>query len=273
MADFLPQTKYVIHRRLYNQQDFGQKYVKAYVRDPITSRMLLDGAEMTEENSQGDFEYNWQLPVDGSGLGRQLIIWSVVYTSAAYTTRDKNYGDEQHGIRVVDPRLLTGGGGGGGIDYRKVRKIIKEEIGREMKSFTIDGKDIISYVKVAEKSILSRIQGINTLIKDIKIPRYKTLLNKIIELIIGIEIPKPTNVTKLEKKADKVLSNQEILNENVVEVSGKIKKSKDIEVSLDGKVAEKITDNINTHTTKEFRNDRLLREPVEETIYEIDKKI
>ena len=45
---YQPVSPYVITRQIYNLRDFGQKWVKAWVRDASTDETLLDGVVLDE---------------------------------------------------------------------------------------------------------------------------------------------------------------------------------------------------------------------------------
>ena len=288
--DFSPVTKYVINRRLYNQRDFGQKYVKAYAYDPRNGETLLNGVEMTEKNSEGDFYYDWTLPDDIYGDGRQIVIWSVVYSDSLYASRDLNYGDEQHEIRVINNIGRRSGGfinysrNGKDVDYDKIKKIVGKEVKKRLeRANVLKDTNIISEIKALQTSI-------SALVGD-----------AILEVIS--KIPKPIDHSDNFKEHSKEISN---INKEVLDVKGKISKivipdyqqvlnsivsalidtKKDLvknilelkipKISInnvDIPDGEKTKKEIENTITNEFRKDRKFREGVENTIFEINEKL
>ena len=55
---FQPYRNYFATRQIYNERDFGQKYVKVWIRDADTDEALVDGEAMTESTDDlGRFKY------------------------------------------------------------------------------------------------------------------------------------------------------------------------------------------------------------------------
>ena len=156
---YQPVSPYVITRQLYNLRDFGQKFVKAWVRDASTDTALLDGAEMTESADDiGRFKYDYTLPADSLGTGRQLRIITVVYTDNGYTERDVNYNVEENIILVRDLQIL--GGGGAYVDYEMIAKLVKDEIAKIKPVKIPELPDVKKLIKDAVKAVSEQIQGI-----------------------------------------------------------------------------------------------------------------
>jgi hypothetical protein len=159
---FQPYRNYVITRQIYNERDFGQVWIKAWVRDADTDEALVDGVEMTEATDEiGRFKYTFKLPADPSGNGRQLRVITVVYEDSGYTSRNVNYQVEENNIVVRDMNIMGhSGGGGSDIDYKKVREIVKEELAKLPPYPKLDLSDVIKEIKTSVKSILSQIRAI-----------------------------------------------------------------------------------------------------------------
>jgi len=159
---FQPYRNYVITRQIYNERDFGQVWVKAWVRDAITDEALLDGVEMEESSDEiGRFKYTYKLPADPSGNGRQLRVISVVYEDSGYVSRNPNYQVEENNIVVRDMNVMGhSGGGGSDIDYKKVREIVKEELDK-LPPYPSNGlSEIRRAIKEAVKTIVREIDNI-----------------------------------------------------------------------------------------------------------------
>jgi hypothetical protein len=188
---FQPYRNYVITRQIYNERDFGQVWIKAWVRDADTDEALLDGVEMTESADEiGRFKHTFKLPADPNGNGRQLRIITVVYEDSGYTSRNVNYQVEENNIVVRDMNIMGhSGGGGSDIDYKKVREIVKEELAKLPPFPELDISDIKKDIKTSVMAILSQIRAI----PDAKETDLSEITLKIDELVKAI-----TNIPPVE---------------------------------------------------------------------------
>lgn len=197
---FQPYRNYVITRQIYNERDFGQVWIKAWVRDAITDEALVDGVEMTESTDEkGRFKYTFKLPADPNGNGRQLRVITVVYEDSGYTSRNVNYQVEENNIVVRDMNLLGGGGGGGSdIDYKKVREIVKEELAKLPPYPELDLSDIKKELKDAKNAISGLIRGI----PEADLSPLEDKISQLVKAISDIPpVPEPKNFdySRLEK--------------------------------------------------------------------------
>ncbi|MDD5220981.1 MAG: hypothetical protein PHV11_10465 [Candidatus Bipolaricaulis sp.] len=125
---------------------------------------------MTESSDEkGRFKYTYKLPADPSGNGRQLRVITVVYEDNGYTSRNANYQVEENTVVVRDMNIMGhSGGGGSDIDYKKVREIVKEELGKLPPYPVLE--DIKKQIKDALKAVLRQIKDIPeadlTIIRD-----------------------------------------------------------------------------------------------------------
>ena len=274
--EYRPERPYTIYRRLYNHRDFGQKYVRAFVYDPSDpTNAVLDAANMTEADADGQFTYDWQTPGDPSGLGRSLIIETVVYTSSAYTTRDKNYGTEALELFVIDRKLPPGGGAD--IDYKKLAKIVKAEIALIPKFKALSLSSVKTLIKGSQNLILKRVGGIKRPIvqkvsvktEKIKVTTQEVDTAPIIkaikdnktevdfkEVLEEIKKTSPAALTKILE--DRFLNVDETRSGNKAEILNKIKEN------LDG---------IKENLASEFKQDREFRSDVEDAIFKIEEFI
>lgn len=214
---FQPYRDYIATRQIYNERDFGQKYVKLWIRDADTDEALVDGAEMTESTDEvGRFKYKYRLPGDPTGSGRQLRVITVVYTNDGYTERDLNYQVEETDIIVRDMFVLGGGGGGGSdCDYEKIKKIVKEEIAKIKPCEKTDLSSIKKDIKDAKKSILSQINAI----PETDITPIEVMINELAKAIASVPQPKDFDYSRLDEVKELV---------SKLEKSPKIERLKDL---------------------------------------------
>jgi len=115
--------QYTIVRKLADHTDASTFYVRAFVRNARTDELLAT----VDLVDRGDnrFSQVYQVPTDSVGLGLYISIETSVYTDSGYTTKSAKYGDEVVTVQIKDQRV---GGGGSGVDYKTIRRIIKEEV-------------------------------------------------------------------------------------------------------------------------------------------------
>jgi hypothetical protein len=180
---FQPYRNYVITRQIYNERDLGQVWVKAWARDSVSDETLLDGVEMTESvDNKGRFKYTFKLPADPSGNGRQLRITSVVYSDSGYTTRKTDYQVEETDIVVRDMHVMEHGGGGSDVDYKKIRKIVKEELAKLPPYPITDLSDIRLQIKDAKNAISGLIRGL----PDVDLSNIEDNISQLVKVIASI---------------------------------------------------------------------------------------
>jgi hypothetical protein len=191
---FEPRTIYTIGRQIYNERDFGQVFVKAWVRDAQSDGILLDGQILAESSDNlGRFKFDWRLPDDHTGQGRQLRVTTVVYTDDTYSERNANYEIEESDVLVRS--AIFGGMGSVDVDYKKIRKMVGQEIDERLEKQK--PAESIDYVKLAETvtrflPLQKEVDFGNVLkkIDSIIIPKPEKLnLNPVIERINEIEPP------------------------------------------------------------------------------------
>ena len=128
MLQLRPTESFPITRQLDDPSDSNTYYVRAYIRNAATDD-LLDTIDLTDQGDQR-FTGAWEVQVDGKGEGYYVTVLSKVFTDSGYTTESKRYARSQQQFLVQERwnRFLGGAGGGADIDYKKVRKIIQEEL-------------------------------------------------------------------------------------------------------------------------------------------------
>ncbi len=131
MLQLEPRENYTIVRKLDDPNDSDTYYVRAFIRNSKTDA-LLDTVDLTDKG-EGRFTGNWQVVADTVGLGIYIDITTRVYTDSGYTVINEKYADRQDQYLVLaryNPVFGNGSGGGRDIDYKKVRKIVQEEIAK-----------------------------------------------------------------------------------------------------------------------------------------------
>jgi hypothetical protein len=220
---FQPYRNYVITRQIYNERDFGQVWIKAWVRDADTDEALVDGVEMTEATDEiGRFKYTFKLPADPNGNGRQLRVITVVYEDSGYTSRNVNYQVEENNIVVRDMNIMGhSGGGGSDIDYKKVREIVKEELA---KLPPIDLSDIKKEIKASVKSILRQLEAI----PEADLTPIEEQISQLVKAISAIPpVPEPKDFDYSEFKTIKDKLSKIQIQISDIRPSEKIERLKD----------------------------------------------
>lgn len=152
-GEYLP-----IEVQLKDPTDSGTRYVRAYIRKMRgSSDTLLDTVDLTDNGSQR-FTYSYQVPDDSDAYF--LCITIKVFDDSGYTTESKRYARE-HFTYLVAERwgLYYGHGGGVEVDYDKIRKMIREEVGKTPKG-----------EKINLSPLLDALMDVNKSIKAIKFP-------------------------------------------------------------------------------------------------------
>ena len=107
-------------------------YVQAIIRDAVTDA-TLDTVNLTDQGSQR-FRGTWQVTDDPSGSGRYVTITTKVYTDVNYSNQSEDFAIEEikYLIQARYSRTLGGGTGAGGdyTDYKKLKKIVRKELGK-----------------------------------------------------------------------------------------------------------------------------------------------
>jgi hypothetical protein len=223
MLQLHPRETFVITRQLQNPYITDTFYVRAVIRNAKTDT-IIDTINLDDKTSQR-FTKSWLVPADGSGQGFWISIVTSVYTDSGYTTKSENYGDEEKTYLVQERFNVNlggmGGGGGSDIDYKRIKKIVKEVID-EMETpepvVKVVTKEVVKEVRVPEVKIVEtqKEQDLSPIIKAIKdvgqkvddkevteIPEQEEVdLSPVLEKIALIEKQSKENVDRIEKKID-----------------------------------------------------------------------
>lgn len=289
---FQPYSDYVITRQIYNERDFGQRYVKAWVSDASNDEAITDprtqtvlsGVEMTEVDSLGKFKYSFRLPGDPIGTGRQLRIKTVVYTDDTYAEKDPNYNVEETNIVVRELDIL--GGGGSGVDYDYLEKVVTRIV-KENQPALPETVDLLPL----EKRINGLQDAIIGVVKGIKMPQIPTEIEKTViawqkpesvdlepiledladtkkTLVNAIKDKEVTKVdlSKLEKSIKSIEENQDKANEYVKNIPAVILPYNDMTMPKIKETLDKKFGEARLETLKD-------QEPMEKAIYNIEDKV
>jgi len=192
MIQLDPQEIFVICRQLDDPTDTNKYYVRAYIRNAKTDE-LLDTVDLTDQGDQR-FRGEYQVPADVSGEGFYITITTKVYTDSGYTNESPNYAREENQY-LVQKRYnpILGSGGGDHTDYKKVRKIVQEEL----KKVRIPKADLGPVIKT---------------IKGIKIPKQKEIdltwigkeINSLKKEIRNLPKPQRIDLGLIRKRIERV---------------------------------------------------------------------
>lgn len=220
MFQLEPAETFIITRQLEDPADTNTYYLRAYVRN-AKSDTLLDTIDLTDKGSQR-FRGNWDVPQDGSGLGFYVTILVKVFTDSGYTTESPLYARTEQQY-LIQQRWNTALGGGGGVDinYKKVRRIIQEELEKLPQPIRPKDIDLVP--------ILERIRENYEKISNIKIPSQKEIdlgpIARIVERsnmdvmkeIKGIYIP-PIDLSVVVKLLDELKEKNNLSKEEITQL-------------------------------------------------------
>lgn len=220
---FQPLTKFVITRQIYNLRDFGQVYVQSTVRDASTDELLLTANMVESPDEIGRFKYNWTLPDDSSGTGRQLRVITVVYSDSGYITRDTDFEVEETDVLVRDMNIL--GGGGESINYSYIQTLFEKVLkglptpeDYKPKFDDLSGKieKVTSNIKFPDKIDITPLYGQLDAIRNeiLSIPKTKSYDQELNIIISGLnDIFKSLNVEKSNEESIKIEELKESFND------------------------------------------------------------
>jgi len=183
-----PNEKFILYRGIEDHTDTNTYYVQAVIKNALT-KVVLDTVNLTD-NGDKTFSKEWDVPADVSGQGFYITIAYSVYTDSGYTTKSEIYADKFEEHLVQTRYNFNLGGGGSGIDYKKVRKIIQEELGNvkipEFKETDLTG-------------IFNSLVVLKSMIESISIPEPEKIdLVPVLQAIKNIKIPEPIIPEKVD---------------------------------------------------------------------------
>lgn len=187
MLQINPAEIITVNRILKDPNDTETNYVRAVVYNADT-RAVLETLNLTDNGSRW-FSKTYTAPYDNPYMrGRRIIIITTVYTNSGYTTVNPNYNQESEEYLIQErwnPATNAGlGGGGVDIDYKEVRKIIKEEL----KNIEFpEPKEIVFPKPIDTKALVDEIS-----------------LN-VEACVAGIPVPEKVDLTPLEIKLTSIV--------------------------------------------------------------------
>lgn len=207
-----PRESFTIVRQIEDHTDSSTYYVRAVIRNAKTDAIITVNGNnylnLTDQTGRR-FSASWLVPADPSGQGFYVSILTSVYEDSGYTTKSVNYGDKMD-VYLVQDRMnpnLGGMGGGSDIDYKRIRKIVKEVVGEiepsEPKIVEVV-KEVIKEVKIPVKTEIIR-----EVIREVKVPIKTETIREVIKEIKVPEIIKvnlPTDLKPLDIKVDKIIA-------------------------------------------------------------------
>ena len=206
-----------IVRDLQNPNIAGTFYVRATIKNAKTLA-VLDTVDLVD---QGSYLFSGEWLVAGIRAPGQFIVTTVVYTDSGYSVRSEDYGNFTQTYQVRDftsannfpVNLLPEGGVD--VDYKKVRKIMKEEIAIATKALTpkagpLTIEDIERAVRaIHENSMKPHGSALELAGKDMQKQHAEVM-----KAISEIEIPPPEKpdltpvleaISTIDEKQDKTL--------------------------------------------------------------------
>jgi len=254
-----PREIFTIVRGLEDHEDTNTYYVRAVVRNARTDE-IIDTLDLEDRGDGHRFAIEWRVPADPANYGFYIIITTSVYTDAAYTTKSLYQDQFQTYLVAERPNPLLGLGGGSGgeeIDYKKLRKIITEELEKILKGekgkqsvVTVPpAQPVIVNLEPLELEISNSKTGITNLLSQITV--VAKYLNEIKQTISKLPKPKDVNLDELKVWIGSILAkiSQDldiaitkktgvIIQESSGENNVAIKNVKDEVVQLSGKIDE-----------------------------------
>jgi hypothetical protein len=174
---------------LRNPTDSTTYYVRAVVYDVQTGEVLDTQNLIQTATNAHLFIKRFQAPPDPTGYGRNIVAIASVYTDSGYTTKSDNYEEQESYflIKAQAPVL-----GGGGVDYRIVRDIIQEELGKLPKppELNVPNEPDMSFVDALFGAIGALQREVNRIPKDAAdLEPLRTQLDAIRTAIVNLPAP------------------------------------------------------------------------------------
>lgn len=205
MINLNPAETFPIIRIIGNHLETDTLYVRAVIKDAVNDKVLAT----VDLADKGSYYYrtNWKVVWDNTmARGRFLTITTSVYSDSGYTTKSENYGDEVETYLVQErfdsSRAYGSSEGGGAIDYRELRKVFGEEIGKVKKPKAIDIAELAK--EVAKVVVINLPEE-----KEVEVIDLTPLENSINKLSQELSIrPKfeKTNLSELSTSINELLS-------------------------------------------------------------------
>ena len=227
-GEYLP-----IVRQLEDPSDANTYYVRAYVyKHKGGTETLLATLNLNDKGSQR-FTYEYETPLEASGEGYFLTILTRVFTDSGYTAESSLYGRTVEEY-LVDERwgLRFGTGGGADVDYKRMRNIIQEELGKRALPKPADLTPLLNALKEVNRTIrdlrfpepekidfgpvIKAIENTQQAVKNINIPKQeKPDFSPIIQEIKNIEKQGVSRGQIFQSQIEKLKTDFEALKEKI----------------------------------------------------------
>lgn len=222
MIQLRPGEQFVIVRQLDDPTDTTTYFVRAVVRN-LSDDTVLETINLTDNGSRR-FSKAWSVISDNTGDGRWISITTTVYTDSGYTTKSDNYREQAETYLVQERwnpfkhRNLFGGGAD--IDYKRIRKIISEEVaqlGTEEAVKEIVGEILtpaLKQLQTLSQSIRDASKAAEHVADDLQNIDFENRMEKIgkeIKMLFSqIKIPEPKepkepDLTPLTGRVDRII--------------------------------------------------------------------
>lgn len=165
MLQIKPKEYLPIVRQLADPSDTTTYYVRAYVyKHRGETESLLATLDLADQGTQR-FTYHYEVPADAEGEGYYLSVITRVFTDSGYTTESPLYGRTEQTYLVAERwSMAFRGGGGADVDYKKVRRIVMEEI---------EKVSLPEPKEIDFEPVLTELRTISKEIGNIEIPKIK----------------------------------------------------------------------------------------------------
>lgn len=128
MITLQPQQDFVVIWENDDPADTTTYYPQAVIRDAITGD-TIDTVDLSlVAGSTSLYQATWHVCADVSGAGRQINLTLKTYTDSGHTTISQTKTIENRDYIVMDRLRHIGGGGGVDVDYKRIAKLIAEEL-------------------------------------------------------------------------------------------------------------------------------------------------
>jgi len=217
MIQINPDEILPIIRQLADPTDSNTYYVRAFIRKHKGSgESLIATVNLTDKTGQR-FTYFYQTPGDSDPY--HLSVITKVYTDSGYTTLSPRYTMDAIDYLVSERwGLMYGHGGGVEVDYNKIQKMIRKEVGgipKPEKPGKIDLREVLTAISQADDRV-----------KNIVIPEQaKTNLQPLLELIQKVkdavrDIPQPAEPEKLDitPALREIKNTEEIIKQQIIDL-------------------------------------------------------
>ena len=212
MLQLTPGEQYPIVRVLKDHTDTSTNYVRAVVKNAATNA-TIESINLTDQGNR-IFSKVWDVPVDSTGK-LFIVIITTVYTDSGYATKNQNYFEEatEYLLEQRWTHSFGGGGGGVGVDYKKIREIVREIVGgvfsariRELPAPEINVIENVVDFRPYVSEILRRVGDMVDEVRPepVDLSQLSKQITLLFREIRGIERPKDVNLSPVIRRIEAV---------------------------------------------------------------------